>query len=270
MSITISQSSAPRRHDIQPRTVVVHWLCVRSGEAVGAKQGIGLDGRCGRIQRPGIVAHVGVAKRPIGRLGVKAVALDEELRERVRRGVERFAGRPVGGYIPTGTGTGVVPPAVESYATIGYGKRDAGVVVREVVEQARAGDTGKPLSVQAEEVDAGDAVVGDVRSDVDFRETNAESAGKPLRPDGDISERDDREPRTPVMAVSCERFGEMRVHQCRVDGPVLEQQLPPAHHQRDHHVFSFGATEKSPPFSTNLVVLSVFGITLKREQLGER
>jgi hypothetical protein len=74
------------------------------------------------------VSDVGVADGAVGRLGVEAIALDEELREWIRRCVERFAGRPGGRLVAAGASTGVAVPALEPDAAVARLQRDPGVV----------------------------------------------------------------------------------------------------------------------------------------------
>jgi hypothetical protein len=119
--------------------------------------------------------------------------------------------------------------AAEPYAAVGPVQRDARVVVGQVMEEAGSEDARDPLCVEAEEVDAGDAVAGDVRPHVEFGEPDAERFGNPRRSDGDVGERDDRKPRRAVVHVGLQPVGEVRVHHARVDRPVLEQEMAPPH-----------------------------------------
>jgi hypothetical protein len=87
-------------------------------------------------------------------------------------------------------GTGMQPLAFELDVPVGFGERTACVVVRKVMEETGAADAEDALGVETEKVHSVVAVVGDVGSEVEFREPDPPTIGDPRRADVDVREQD--------------------------------------------------------------------------------
>ena len=208
-------------------------------EARRTEQRLLVDGRVGGGESPRFVGDITPVE--VGTTGEKAVVLGEKGRQRVGLRDGRLAVDALVREVETGARFArVVPFAPQSEAVAVAVDVHPRAVVRERVQRPRNRHREAVVGVEAEEVHARRSVSRDVGPEVHLGE--APPYRRAARPDVLHHERDDAEPRVPVVGRYLDTVGEVSSHDGRVGPPVCEHPVAPAHREQVRvHIGATGA-----------------------------
>lgn len=160
--------------------------------------------------------------------GVEAVAFGEPVREAIALGVVERAGGAIAADEVRRGGWVAEAVAAIAYSTFNVVTLHGGMEIGQVEDLAREEDSAAVAGIQAEEVDAGDTIHGDVGAHVHLDKLReARDGGETTRMHVAHAKGDNTDPALPFKDIEGQDGWNEGAQRCGREGPVGEEQLVP-------------------------------------------